>query len=234
MLTVEENERLTRIGPGTPMGKYMRRFWWPLCLSTELPERDGSPLRVRILGEDLIAFRDTNGDVGLIDAYCPHRRAPLFFGRNEECGLALRLSRLEIRPSRRLRRHAVRARGHDASGQGEDPRLSDGRKGRRGLVLYGPEGDPIRSARFRMDARARHASLRVEDLRELQLASGDGRRTRYRALLFRAQQQARRPRQSAPARQARRSSKSNARITAITMCRRATWTPASTTASITT
>jgi phenylpropionate dioxygenase-like ring-hydroxylating dioxygenase large terminal subunit len=87
MLTVEENERLTRIGPGTPMGKYMRRFWWPLCLSTELPERDGAPLRVRILGEDLIAFRDTEGNVGLIDAFCPHRRAPLFFARNEECGL---------------------------------------------------------------------------------------------------------------------------------------------------
>ncbi len=87
MLTVEENERLTRIGPGTPMGKYMRRFWWPLCLSTELPERDGAPLRVRILGEDLVAYRDTNGDVGLVEAYCPHRRAPLFFGRNEECGI---------------------------------------------------------------------------------------------------------------------------------------------------
>ena len=87
MLTVEENERLTRIGPGTSMGKYMRRFWWPLCLSTELPERDGAPLRVRILGEDLIAFRDTEGNVGLVEAYCPHRRAPLFFGRNEECGI---------------------------------------------------------------------------------------------------------------------------------------------------
>ena len=87
MLTVEENERLTRVGAGTPMGTYMRRFWWPLCLSTELPERDGAPLRVRILGEDLTAFRDTEGNVGLIDAFCPHRRAPLFFGRNEECGL---------------------------------------------------------------------------------------------------------------------------------------------------
>jgi len=87
MLTVEENERLTRVGPGTAMGKYMRRYWWPLCLSTELPEPDGAPLRVRILGEDLTAFRDTEGKVGLIDAFCPHRRAPLFFGRNEECGL---------------------------------------------------------------------------------------------------------------------------------------------------
>jgi phthalate 4,5-dioxygenase len=87
MLTVEENERVTRVGPGTPAGKLFRRYWWPLCLSTELPEKDGAPLRVRILGEDLIAFRDTTGAVGLIDAYCPHRRAPLFFGRNEECGL---------------------------------------------------------------------------------------------------------------------------------------------------
>ncbi len=87
MLTVEENERVTRVGPNTPAGRLFRRYWWPMCLSTELPEKDGAPLRVRLLGEDLIAFRDTEGKVGLIDAYCPHRRAPLFFGRNEECGL---------------------------------------------------------------------------------------------------------------------------------------------------
>jgi phenylpropionate dioxygenase-like ring-hydroxylating dioxygenase large terminal subunit len=87
VLSPEENQRLTRIGPGTPCGKLFRRYWWPLCLSSELPEPDGAPLRVRLLGEDLIAFRDTSGAVGLVDAYCPHRRAPLFFGRNEECGL---------------------------------------------------------------------------------------------------------------------------------------------------
>src|SRR5580658_2769766 len=87
MLTVEENQRLTRIGPGTQGGNYLRRYWWPLCLSTELAEKDGAPLRIRILGEDLVAFRDTEGKVGLVEAYCPHRRAPLFFGRNEECGL---------------------------------------------------------------------------------------------------------------------------------------------------
>jgi phenylpropionate dioxygenase-like ring-hydroxylating dioxygenase large terminal subunit len=87
MLTVEENERVTRIGPGTPAGKLFRRYWWPMCLSSELPEPDGAPLRVRLLGEDLIAFRDTTGSVGLVEAYCPHRRAPLFFGRNEECGI---------------------------------------------------------------------------------------------------------------------------------------------------
>jgi phthalate 4,5-dioxygenase oxygenase subunit len=87
MLSVEENERVTRVGPGTPCGKLFRRYWVPVCLSSELPEADGAPIRVRLLGEDLVAYRDTNGKVGLVDAYCPHRRAPMFFGRNEECGL---------------------------------------------------------------------------------------------------------------------------------------------------
>ena len=86
-ITKELNERLTRIGPGTPMGEVFRRYWIPACLSEELPDRDGAPIRVRLLGEDLVAFRDTAGDIGLVDAYCAHRKAPLFYGRNEECGL---------------------------------------------------------------------------------------------------------------------------------------------------
>jgi len=87
MLSPAENERLTRVGPGTPMGNVFRRYWLPAALSSELPEPDGAPVRVRLLGEDLIAFRDTDGQVGLVSAFCPHRRAPMFFGRNEECGL---------------------------------------------------------------------------------------------------------------------------------------------------
>ena len=87
MLSEAENERLTRVGAGTPMGNVMRRYWLPALLSEELPEPDGAPVRVRLLGEDLVAFRDTSGNVGLVDAFCPHRRAPMFFGRNEECGL---------------------------------------------------------------------------------------------------------------------------------------------------
>jgi phthalate 4,5-dioxygenase len=87
MLKPEENERLTRVGPGTPLGNMYRRYWLPALMSSELPDNDGAPIRVRLLGEDLIAFRDTDGKVGLMDAYCPHRRAPMFFGRNEECGL---------------------------------------------------------------------------------------------------------------------------------------------------
>jgi phenylpropionate dioxygenase-like ring-hydroxylating dioxygenase large terminal subunit len=69
------------------MGELLRRYWQPALLSWELDEEDGAPLRVRLLCEDLIAFRDTEGNVGLLDALCPHRRAPLFYGRNEECGL---------------------------------------------------------------------------------------------------------------------------------------------------
>ena len=87
MLSVEDNERVTRVGPGTPAGELLRRYWMPAALSSELVEKDGAPVRVKLLGEDLIAFRDTNGKVGLVDAFCPHRRAPMFFGRNEECGL---------------------------------------------------------------------------------------------------------------------------------------------------
>ncbi len=87
MLAREDNELLTRVGPGTPMGETMRRYWIPALLAWELPEPDGAPVRVRLLGEDLVAFRDTQGRVGLLDEYCPHRRASLFFGRNEECGL---------------------------------------------------------------------------------------------------------------------------------------------------
>jgi phthalate 4,5-dioxygenase oxygenase subunit len=87
MITREDNERLVRVGGGTPAGELFRRYWLPACLSTELPEKDGPPVRVRLLAEDLVAFRDTAGAVGLVQAYCPHRRAPLFFGRNEEHGL---------------------------------------------------------------------------------------------------------------------------------------------------
>lgn len=87
MLTPAENERLVRVGPGTPGGALFRRYWQPALMSSELPENDGAPVRVRLLGEDLVAFRDSKGDVGLVDAFCPHRRAPMFFGRNEECGL---------------------------------------------------------------------------------------------------------------------------------------------------
>src|SRR5262245_55470688 len=82
-----ENESLTKVGPGTSAGQLFRRFWLPALLSAELPAPDCPPVRLRLLGEDLVAFRNSNGEVGILAALCPHRRAPLFFGRNEECGL---------------------------------------------------------------------------------------------------------------------------------------------------
>ena len=87
MLKRETNELITRVGPGTAMGDTLRRYWMPALLSSELPHTDSDPVRVRLLGENLIAFRDTNGSVGLIQNNCPHRGASLFFGRNEEAGL---------------------------------------------------------------------------------------------------------------------------------------------------
>src|ERR1700694_370490 len=87
MLSRAENDLLTRVGPGTGMGELLRRFWQPFALSTELPNPDSDPIRVRLLGEDLVAFRDSNNQVGLLANNCPHRGASLFFGRNEEAGL---------------------------------------------------------------------------------------------------------------------------------------------------
>ena len=78
---------LAKVEDGAPMGEFFRRFWLPALLTSDLPEGDGTPVRLRLLGEDLVAFRDTKGRIGILEAYCPHRMAPLFFGRNEECGL---------------------------------------------------------------------------------------------------------------------------------------------------
>lgn len=86
MLSHEDNEVLTQTGPGTLMGDLMRQYWLPFLYSWEV-EPDGPPLRVRLLGEDLIVFRDSERKIGLLAANCSHRGASLFFGRNEECGL---------------------------------------------------------------------------------------------------------------------------------------------------
>src|SRR5882672_4185491 len=87
MLTAEENDLLCRIEGDAPMGQLMRRHWMPACLSEEVAEPDGAPVKVRLLGEDLVVFRDSDGRLGILDEHCPHRRASLALGRNEECGL---------------------------------------------------------------------------------------------------------------------------------------------------
>src|SRR5438477_2444291 len=87
MLSKEDNEFLCRVGPGTPMGNLIREYWIPALVTEELPEADGPPIRTRLLGENLVAFRDSAGRVGLFDHNCPHRGTSLYFGRNEEDGL---------------------------------------------------------------------------------------------------------------------------------------------------
>src|SRR5713101_7071276 len=87
MLSKEDNELITHVGPGTPMGDLLREYWIPAMMSSEVPAPDCPPARIRLLGENLIGFRTTSGKVGLIRNACPHRGASLFFGRNEEEGL---------------------------------------------------------------------------------------------------------------------------------------------------
>lgn len=86
MLSHEDNETLVRVGPGTTMGGMMRLYWLPFMASKDL-EKDGQPQTVKLLGETLVAFRDSAGNVGLVDHICPHRGAPMAFARNEDCGL---------------------------------------------------------------------------------------------------------------------------------------------------
>src|SRR5262245_57692100 len=87
MLSAADNEYLCRVGPGTPMGKVFREYWLPAVRSDELPSPDCPPMRVKLLGEELIGYRTTSGKVGLMQNACPHRGASMFFGRNEEDGL---------------------------------------------------------------------------------------------------------------------------------------------------
>ncbi|MFM9970324.1 MAG: Rieske 2Fe-2S domain-containing protein [Burkholderiales bacterium] len=87
MLTRQDNESLTRVGPDTPMGRLMREYWLPLMLDNELPGPDGKPMRMRLLGEELVAIRDTSGRIGLFGKHCAHRGAPLIYARNEQDGL---------------------------------------------------------------------------------------------------------------------------------------------------
>jgi phthalate 4,5-dioxygenase oxygenase subunit len=87
MLTSQENDLLCRVENAAPMGGLMRRHWIAVCLAEEVAEADGAPVHAKILGEDLVVFRDSDGNVGVLDEHCPHRRASLVMGRNEEGGL---------------------------------------------------------------------------------------------------------------------------------------------------
>ena len=109
MLSREDNERITRVGPGTPMGEMLRELWTPAC-RTEALEVDGAPARVRLLGENFVAFRATDGRLGFLNEACPHRGTSLALARNEENGLRCIFHGWKMQRRRRLCRCADRAR----------------------------------------------------------------------------------------------------------------------------
>ena len=182
MLNAEDNRLLTDISPGSPMGNLMRQYWMPVMLSEELPEADGNPVRLTVLCENLVIFRDTGGRVGLFSEYCPHRRASLYYGRNEEGGL-------------RCLYHGWK---FDVTGQcldmpNEPPESNFKNKlrqvaypcreaGRHDLGLHGTAGDDAAAARVRMDEHAGGAAADIAVPARVQLDAGARGRHRHDAL----------------------------------------------------
>ncbi len=163
------------------MGKLLRRYWAPFLLAEEIPEPDCPPVRVKLMGERLIAFRDSKGRIGLIDEFCAHRGVSLWFGESEDCGI-------------RCHYHGWK---YDVTGQCVDlpsepeesglPQehqieiLSLHREGRDRLGLYGAAGTAAAAAGAGMDRREARAALRLQALAGMQLPAGDGRRHRIPA-----------------------------------------------------
>src|ERR1700751_2860896 len=203
MLRAEDNKFLTESGAGTAMGALLRRFWLPVLLSEELPEPDCPPRKIVVMGEELLAFRDTRGLVGVIDEDCPHRGAQPRLGRRYRSALSapwpqslawpqrgmrhsLRLSWLEIRHHGRLRRDAVLLSRPQCQGPGPHPILSGPRMGRHGMGLYGPLWRNAGTARAGNGAGAGLAPLCFEETAGLQLGAGARRLDRHRAFHLRA------------------------------------------------
>ena len=181
MTTRELNDFLTLTGPGTPMGNLFRRYWIPALMSSELPEPDCPPVRLKLLSERLIAFRDTQGRVGLMDEFCAHRGVSLWFGAQRGQRPALPLSRLEIRRDRAMHRRAVGADRVGLLRQDQAQVLRVRRARRRDLGLYGSGRTEAAAAGFRVVQRAACIALHFQAHAGMQLAAGDGRRHRLRA-----------------------------------------------------
>ena len=186
MLSKADNELLMRTGPGTPMGNHVPPLLGAGHARDELGGPDSPPVRVNVLGENLVAFRDTAGKIGLLDAYCPHRRANLFWGRNEEHGCAASTTAgsststavhgpAEL--SRRARRFKTKVT-HDG--------LPDARTRRDRLGLPRPAEDCSRRSRDRALPRAADAAPHHQDASARQLRPGARRRHRLEPRLVSA------------------------------------------------
>ncbi|MEO9230722.1 MAG: Rieske 2Fe-2S domain-containing protein [Devosia sp.] len=176
MLTREDNETLVRVGPGTSMGNLMRLYWIPFLPTSDLPV-DGQPQRVKLMGEELLAFRDSEGRIGLVDHACPHRGAPLVFGRNEECGLRCVYHGWKF---------GVDGKVVDMPAEPADSRLKDKTtiknypcRERNGIAwaYMGPDRDnlpPLPNAEWNLVAQENvHVSFRVQECNWLQAVEGE-------------------------------------------------------------
>ena len=156
------------------MGELLRRYWTPACLTAEIPEPGGAPARVRLLGENLVAFRDTTGRIGLVQENCPHRGASLYFGRNEDAALRCVYHGWAFDAERPLRGHAERAGA--VLREGPDAGLPHPRVRRHRLDLHGPAGDhdPVPRLRHRGAGRGRgHARSSTRTCNWVQAMEGN-------------------------------------------------------------
>ena len=176
MLRKEQNDLLTQTGPGTPMGRMFRSYWIPALLAEELPENDCPPVRVKLLSERLIAFRDTNGTLRADRRVLrPPRRLALV---RPQRGMraALPVSRLEVRRHRAVHRRAVGAGGVRLREEDQAQVLSAGRARRRALDLHGPARAAAAAARMGIRDRAAppdvHVSKRLQESNWLQAMEG--------------------------------------------------------------
>ena len=177
-LQKDVNDLLTQTDKGTPMGELFRQYWLPALLAEELPENDCPPVRVELLGEKMIAFRDTEGRYGLIEEFCAHRRVSLWFGRNEECGLRCPYHgwKFDVKASASTFRRSPRA----ASPQGGQAQAYPLIKGGGVLWTYmGPPANrpPVPAWEFCNVAPEQTYSRSAAGM---QLAAGAGRRHRFR------------------------------------------------------
>ncbi len=154
MLTREQNELLCRVEGGATMGQIMRRHWLPVCMAEEAADKDGTPVRARLLGEDLVVFRDTQGRLGVLGEHCLHRGASLVFGRNEECGL-------------RCLYHGWKFDGRGGAARQEDQVLPGARRRRLPLDLDGSARGDARVRIAGVGADARDAHRHRQDARRL-------------------------------------------------------------------
>ncbi len=166
MLRKDHNDLLTQTGPGTPMGRLFRSYWIPALLPEELPENDCPPVRVKLLSERLIAFRDTDGRYGLMDEFCAHRGVSLWFGRNEECGLRCPYHGWKYDVTGQCIDMPSEPEQSRLRTQGEAEVLSARRARRRALDLHGPADAAAAAARMGIRHGAGGAVVHVEALQE--------------------------------------------------------------------